>query len=161
EAGRDRSEAQPASPGRGRPHPGDDGGAAPDARRVRGSRRQARTHVARAGRRHGRHRGSVDAARGRVPTLSGPDRRMSGARVPASPRGVSMVLGLFKKKPKLEATFTPTIAVARELRKEVEVAGDLVIRNVGGDVQVTDLETVLVAGGTRRIDLDLPPTWRG
>ena len=72
-----------------------------------------------------------------------------------------MVFGLFKKTPKLEVTFTPTIAVARELRKEVEVAGDLVIRNVGKDAELTDLETVLVAGGTRRIDLDLPPTWRG
>ena len=72
-----------------------------------------------------------------------------------------MVFGLFKKTPKLEVTFTPTIAVARELRKEVEVAGDLVIRNVGKDAELTDLETVLVAGGTRRIDLDLPPAWRG
>ena len=72
-----------------------------------------------------------------------------------------MVFGLFKKTPKLEVTFTPTIAVARELRKEVEVAGDLVIRNVGKDAELTDLETVLVAGGTRRIDLDLRPAWRG
>jgi hypothetical protein len=72
-----------------------------------------------------------------------------------------MVFGLFKKTPKLEVTFIPTIAVARELRKEVEVAGDLVIRNVGKDAELTDLETVLVAGGTRRIDLDLPPAWRG
>ncbi len=72
-----------------------------------------------------------------------------------------MVLGLFKKTPKLEVTFTPTIAVARELRKEVEVAGDLVLRNVGKDVEVTDLEVVLVAGGTRRIDLELPALWRG
>lgn len=72
-----------------------------------------------------------------------------------------MVLGLFKRTPKLEATFTPTMAVARELKKEVEVAGELAIRNVGKEVEVTDLETVLVAGGTRRIDLELPATWRG
>ncbi len=71
-----------------------------------------------------------------------------------------MVLGLWKKTPKLAATFTPTLAVARELKKEVEVAGELVIRNVGKDVELTDLETVLVAGGTRRIDLDLPAAWR-
>jgi hypothetical protein len=72
-----------------------------------------------------------------------------------------MVLGLFKKTPKLEATFTPTLAVARELKKEVEVAGEFVVRNVGKDVELTDLETVLVAGGTRRIDLELPAGWRG
>jgi hypothetical protein len=72
-----------------------------------------------------------------------------------------MVLGLWKKTPKLEATFTPTVAVARELKKEVAVAGELVIRNAGGDVHLTDLETVLVAGSTRRIDLDLPTVWRG
>jgi hypothetical protein len=72
-----------------------------------------------------------------------------------------MVLGLFKKTPKLEAKFTPTVAVARELKKEVEVAGELVVRNVGGAVDLTDLETVLVAGGTRRIDLELPTAWRG
>lgn len=72
-----------------------------------------------------------------------------------------MVLGLWKKTPKLEATFTPTVAVARELKKEVEVVGELVVRNVGKDADLTDLETVLVAGGTRRIDLDLPAAWRG
>ncbi len=72
-----------------------------------------------------------------------------------------MVLGLWKRTPKLEATFTPAVAVARELKKEVEVAGELVVRNVGGAVELTDLETVLVAGGTRRIDLELPAAWRG
>jgi hypothetical protein len=72
-----------------------------------------------------------------------------------------MVLGLFKKTPKLEATFAPTLAVARELKKEVEVAGELVVRNVGGAADLSDLETVLVAGGTRRIDLELPAAWRG
>jgi len=72
-----------------------------------------------------------------------------------------MVLGLFKKTPKLEATFTPATAVARELKKEVEVTGELVVRNAGKDVELTDLETVLVAGGTRRIDLELPSSWRG
>ena len=71
------------------------------------------------------------------------------------------MLGLFKRAPKLECTFTPTVAVARELKKEVAVAGELVLRNVGKDVELTNLEVVLVAGGTRRIDLDLPPSWRG
>jgi hypothetical protein len=51
--------------------------------------------------------------------------------------------------------------VARELKKEVEVAGDLVVRNVGRDADLNDLEVVLVAGGTRRIDLELPAAWRG
>ena len=72
-----------------------------------------------------------------------------------------MVLGLWKKPPKLEARFDPTLAIARELKKEVEVAGDLVVRNVGKDADLSDLEVVLVAGGTRRIDLELPAGWRG
>src|SRR5215831_21332189 len=71
------------------------------------------------------------------------------------------MLGLFKKAPKLEATFTPTRALARELAREVTVAGDLALRNVGRDVDLTDLEVVLIAGGTRRIDLTLPEAWRG
>lgn len=71
------------------------------------------------------------------------------------------MLGLFKKAPKLEAHFTPTIAVARELAKEIEVAGELVIRNVGKDAELSDLALVLIAGGTRRIDLTLPDAWRG
>jgi len=72
-----------------------------------------------------------------------------------------MVLGLWKKAPKLEARFTPSLAVARELKREVEVAGELVLRNAGSAAEVSDLETVLVAGGTRRIDLELPAAWRG
>jgi hypothetical protein len=71
------------------------------------------------------------------------------------------MLGLFKRTPKLECTFTPTVAVARELAKEVAVAGELVLRNVGRDAELADLEVVLVAGGTRRIDLALPEAWRG
>ena len=71
------------------------------------------------------------------------------------------MFGLFKKAPKLEMTFTPTTAVARELAKEVEVAGDLVVKNAGKDAEVGDLQVVLVAGGTRRIDLDLPAAWKG
>jgi hypothetical protein len=70
-------------------------------------------------------------------------------------------MGLFKRAPKLECVFTPTIAVARELAKEVAVAGELVLRNVGKDADLTDLAVVLVAGGTRRIDLELPASWRG
>jgi hypothetical protein len=31
-----------------------------------------------------------------------------------------------------------------------------VVKNAGKDVQVSDLEVVLVAGGTRRIDIELP-----
>jgi hypothetical protein len=71
------------------------------------------------------------------------------------------MLGLFKKAPKLEMTFTPAQAVARELAKEIEVAGELVVKNLGKDVDLAHLEVVLVAGGTRRIDLDLPAAWKG
>jgi len=70
------------------------------------------------------------------------------------------MLGLFKRPPKLEATFRPTVAVARELSREIEVAGELVLKNVGRDADLADLELVLVAGGTRRIDLTLPSAWR-
>lgn len=71
------------------------------------------------------------------------------------------MFGLFKKAPKLEMAFRPTTAMARELAKEVEVAGDLVVKNVGKDVDLADLQVVLVAGGTRRIDLALPAGWAG
>ena len=71
------------------------------------------------------------------------------------------MLRLFKKTPKLEATFRPSLAVARELSREVEVAGELVLRNTGRDAELTDLALVLIAGGTRRIDLELPAAWRG
>jgi hypothetical protein len=71
------------------------------------------------------------------------------------------MLGLFKKAPKLEATFRPTLAVARELSREIEVAGELVLKNVGRDAELADLELVLIAGGTRRIDLALPAAWGG
>ena len=71
------------------------------------------------------------------------------------------MFGLFKKAPKLEMTFTPKTAVARELAKEVEVSGELVVKNAGKDAEVGDLQVVLVAGGTRRIDLELPAAWRG
>ena len=103
----------------------------------------------------------VDAVRGRVPALPGRDRAIvwsAGCRVSwrsepwcsACSRGSRSWRRLH-----------PTIAVARELRKEVEVAGELVVRNVGSAAELTDLETVLVAGGTRRIDLELPLAWRG
>ena len=71
------------------------------------------------------------------------------------------MMGLFKRKPKLELHFTPSAAVARELAREVHVSGELVIRNAGKDAELRDLEVVLVAGGTRRIDLDLPAAWVG
>jgi len=71
------------------------------------------------------------------------------------------MLGLFRRTPKLAATFRPARAVARELAREVEVAGELALRNVGREAEVSDLELVLVAGGTRRIDLTLPESWRG
>lgn len=71
------------------------------------------------------------------------------------------MFGWLRKTPRLEATFTPTRAVARELARELEVAGELVLRNLGKTVELSDLETVLVAGGTRRIDLELPAAWRG
>jgi len=68
---------------------------------------------------------------------------------------------LFRKTPKLEAVFRPTVAVARELTREIEVAGELVLRNVARDAELTDLQVVLIAGGTRRIDLALPAAWQG
>lgn len=71
------------------------------------------------------------------------------------------MLGLFKKTPKLEARFEPRIAVGRELAREVQVAGELTLHNTGRDAELTDLELVLIAGGTRRIDLVLPDAWRG
>lgn len=72
-----------------------------------------------------------------------------------------MVLGLFKRPPKLEARFEPTVAVARELAREIEVAGEFLVRNLGKDAELTDLQLVLIAGGTRRIDLALPAAWAG
>jgi len=71
------------------------------------------------------------------------------------------MLRLFRKAPKLEAVFRPKVAVARELTREVEVTGELALRNVGRDTELSRLELVLIAGGTRRIDLALPEAWRG
>ncbi len=71
------------------------------------------------------------------------------------------MLGLFRRRPKLAIALTPTRAVARELKREVSVAGELVVRNLGRDTELRDLELVLVAGGTRRIDLALPQAWAG
>ncbi|HLK12572.1 MAG TPA: hypothetical protein VKW76_14445 [Candidatus Binatia bacterium] len=71
------------------------------------------------------------------------------------------MLGLLKRTPKLEIALAPTRAVARELQREVAVAGELVVRNLGRDTELRDLELVLVAGGTRRIDLALPAAWAG
>lgn len=71
------------------------------------------------------------------------------------------MFGLFRRAPRIEAAFTATTAVAREIEKEVAVAGTLTLHNAGRDVELTDLELVLVAGGTRRIPLELPSAWRG
>ena len=71
------------------------------------------------------------------------------------------MLRFFKKTPKLEIVFRPARAVACELTREIDVAGEVVLRNLGGDAELTDLAVVLIAGGTRRIDLDLPAAWRG
>jgi hypothetical protein len=71
------------------------------------------------------------------------------------------MLGLFKKTPKLSAEFRPSRAVARELAREIDVAGELVLRNEGRDAELADLELVFIGGGTRRIDLVLPDAWRG
>jgi len=71
------------------------------------------------------------------------------------------MLRFFKKTPKLEVVFRPARALARELTREIEVAGELVLRNLGGDAELSDLAVVLIAGGTRRIDLELPAAWRG
>jgi hypothetical protein len=51
--------------------------------------------------------------------------------------------------------------VARELAREVEVDGELLVRNLGKETELHDLQLVLVAGSTRRIDLPLPPEFRG
>lgn len=71
------------------------------------------------------------------------------------------MFGLFKKTPKLESSFTATTAVARELAKEIEVVGELLVRNVGKEAAMGDIEVVLIAGGTRRIDLELPKELSG
>jgi hypothetical protein len=71
------------------------------------------------------------------------------------------MLGLFKKTPKLSADFWPSRAIARELSREIDVAGELILRNEGRDAELTDLELVFIGGGTRRIDLTLPEAWRG
>jgi hypothetical protein len=71
------------------------------------------------------------------------------------------MLGLFKKPPKLAVVFRPSRAVARELDREIDIAGELVVRNVGKDAELADLALVLIAGGTRRIDLALPTAWAG
>ena len=71
------------------------------------------------------------------------------------------MMRLFKRRPKLELQFTPSSAVARELAREVHVSGELVIKNLGKGAALQDLEVVLVAGGTRRIDLELPAAWAG
>ena len=42
------------------------------------------------------------------------------------------MLGLFKKTPKLEARFEPRVAVGRELAREVQLAGVLVLRHSDG-----------------------------
>ena len=41
------------------------------------------------------------------------------------------------------------------------MAGELVVKNTGKDADLTALQVVLVAGGTRRIDLELPTGWQG
>src|SRR5439155_13243523 len=52
------------------------------------------------------------------------------------------------------------VAVGRELAREVQVAGELGLWKAGRDVELTDLEVVLVAGGTGRIDLALREGWK-
>jgi len=67
------------------------------------------------------------------------------------------MFGLFKKAPKLEMAFTPKTAVARELAKEVEVAGELVVKNVGSNVEIEDDSgaiTVATVQGSLRIRED-------
>ena len=71
------------------------------------------------------------------------------------------MLRFFKRSPKLEVVFRPTRAVARELTREIDLAGEIVLRNRGGDAELTDLAVVLIAGGTRRVDLVLPGAWCG
>ena len=71
------------------------------------------------------------------------------------------MLGFFRRTPKLAATFEPSVAVAREFTREIELAGELVLRNLGRDTELSALALVLIAGGTRRIDLALPGAWQG
>jgi hypothetical protein len=68
---------------------------------------------------------------------------------------------LFRRAPKLAAAFRPTRAVARELARELELGGELVLRNEGRDAELADLALVFIGGGTRRIDLALPSAWQG
>ena len=161
---RHRPEAQPPPAGRRRPDPGDDRRAAPHARRA--SRRptgQARADAARAGGRDGRHRRPVDAGRGRVPAL--PRRDRASAWKPVCRvcwRSERMVLGLFKKTPKLEATLRAHASRWRaSSRRKSRSPASWSSATSASDAELTDLEVVLVAGGTRRIDLELPATWRG
>jgi hypothetical protein len=53
------------------------------------------------------------------------------------------MFGFFKKAPKLEMAFTPKTAIARELAKEVEVAGELVVKNTGKDAELQALQVVV------------------
>src|SRR5207244_13145416 len=139
--------------------PGHDRAAARDAARLPGGGGQTRAHRARAGGRVGRHRRPLDAGRGRLPPLPRRDHALPGAR-PRAPAG-GVMLGISMRAPRLEALFRPTVAVARELTREVEVTGELVLRNLGRAAELTDLELVLIGGGTRRIDLAVPEAWRG
>jgi hypothetical protein len=68
---------------------------------------------------------------------------------------------LFRRAPKLAAEFRPTRAVARELKREIELAGQLVLRNEGRETELADLALVFIGGGTRRIDIALPAAWQG
>lgn len=68
------------------------------------------------------------------------------------------MFGLFQR-PKLEASFAATEGISNEFTKEIDLAGRLVVRNDGGDAELTSVEMMIIAG-FRRIPLDVPPAWK-
>jgi hypothetical protein len=63
------------------------------------------------------------------------------------------------ERPKLDATFTATHAVADEFARTIEVTGELTLRNGGSDTDLADVEMIVIAG-FRRIPLAVPDAWR-
>lgn len=68
------------------------------------------------------------------------------------------MFGLFQR-PKLEASFAASEGVSNEFTKEIDLAGRLVVKNDGGDAELTSVEMMIIAG-FRRIPLEVPPAWK-
>lgn len=68
------------------------------------------------------------------------------------------MFGLFQR-PKLEASFAASEAISNEFTREIDLAGHLVLKNVGSDADLSGVEMMIVAG-FRRIPLDVPPAWK-